>query len=191
MNKPIRIQRLEKVCDILLNFKIKSVCELGCGDGKLIPYLKLLNNINTITVIDKNPSKINRIQKMHPDVMSRCASFLEDNGSLYNYDCILAIEVIEHLNQNELDKLVEIVFKNSQPRLIIFTTPNIEYNINYPILYNGYRHKTHLFEFTPLELKQWGDKITTVYKDYSFYNEFCDTNNSSQIIVFYRRLNDE
>lgn len=191
MNKTIRVQRFEKVIDIISNYNIKSIIEFGCGDGKFIPYIKSIHNLIRIAVIDKDKNKIHKIKNTNDDIECYCNSFLEFNKDLNGFDCILAIEVIEHLSNDEIQVFIEIVFGKLKPKLVILTTPNIEYNINYPILFNGLRHNTHLFEFSPSELNDWGKKIVDLFEDYAFYTDFCDINKSSQIIVFTRSEKNE
>lgn len=186
MSKTIREQRFEKVIEIISCNNIRNVAEFGCGNGKFIPYLKKLNNIKEIAVIDKDEKNIKRLKSKYTDVKSYCASFLSLYNQFIGFDCVVAIEVIEHLSNHELAQLKRVVFEIISPKLIIFTTPNIEYNVNYPILFDGFRHATHLFEFSPTELCNWGKDIVVQYKNYNFYTDFCDVNTSSQIIVFYK-----
>lgn len=191
MNKTVRIQRFEKVLDIISNYNIRSIIEFGCGDGKFIPYIKSIHNLMRIAVIDKDKNKIHKIKKANEDIECYCTSFLEYSKDFNGFDCIVAIEVIEHLSSDEIQSFIEIVFGKLKPQLVILTTPNIEYNVNYPVLYNGLRHNTHLFEFSPFELSNWGNKIVTLFNEYDFYTDFCDINKSSQIIVFTRSKRNE
>jgi hypothetical protein len=46
----------------------------------------------------------------------------------------------------------------------VLTTPNIEYNVNYPGLANGHlRHLDHRFEWTRAEFENWGRSIGDKY----------------------------
>lgn len=185
--KSIRIQRFEKVMEILSNHDIRSMLEVGCGDGKFIPYTNRLSTINRIAVVDVNEKKINRIRRCFPDVESYCASFFENTYEFEGFECIVAIEVIEHFTYEEMIKFVDKIFSKIKPKLAVFTTPNIEYNSNFQDLYNGLRHKTHVFEFSPVQLFEFGKSVISKYNFYDYYTDFCDESGSSQLIVFIRR----
>ncbi len=185
--KSIREQRFEAVAEILLKYDIKSVLEFGCGDGKFLPYLNNIKKVNRIAVVDKDEKKINKIKKAFTNVNSYCKSFLEYHDEFEGFESIVAIEVIEHLDERELLEFINVVFLKLQPKIIVFTTPNKEYNINYPVLYDGLRHSTHVFEFSPVQLEKWGKEIIGKFKKYEFCVGFCDEGGSSQIIVFNRR----
>lgn len=56
--------------------------------------------------------------------------------------------------------------------MVIFTTPNFEFNVLFgePIFPNGFRHDDHKFEWTRAEFQEWAHNICTQYPDY--YVEF-------------------
>lgn len=187
-NKSMREQRFQKVAEVVSEYNIKTILEIGCGDGKFLPYLNEIKTINRIMAIDKDKKKIDKVKRLYTRVESYCESFLDYHNEFKTVDCIVAIEVIEHLESAELTRFKEIIFSVLKPKLIVFTTPNFEYNVHYPVLYNGFRHSTHVFEFTPLQLSNWGNEIIKNFRNYEFHTDFCDNVGSSQIIVFYRRF---
>ena len=184
--KPIWKQRQDKILNLIHYYNVKSIIEFGCGDGKFISSLYSKNIIDKFAAIDKNMHKIDKLKNRFPCIDFYAASFLEYNEKFSYYDCIIAIEVIEHLTDMELCILTDIIFGRLKTRIVIFTTPNIEYNINYPILYNGFRNSTHIFEFSPEQLEKFGDSVIIKYNDYKFKTDFCDIDHSSQIILFER-----
>ena len=185
-DQSVRQQRYMKVLNLILDYKLTSILEFGCGDGKFLSLLKNTEVVRKIAGIDKNEKKIRRLQKKYPDIELYHSSFLEEHETFYHYDGIIGIEIIEHLYSEELETLIKIIFGKYQPKIIIFTTPNIEYNIHYPVLYDGLRHETHVFEFTPEELYAWGNKIISQYHIYTYMADFCDKSHASQIITFIR-----
>ena len=53
-----------------------------------------------------------------------------------------------------------VLFECARPRLVIVTTPNVEYNVNYPLLSAGrLRHTDHRFEWTRAEFELWGQRV--------------------------------
>lgn len=184
----VRVQRFNKVLSILKEYNTKSVIEFGCGSGSFLPYIKKIDTIKKIGVIDKNEKKTKKIANSYPGVNVYNNSFLRYCSEFLGYDSVVAIEVIEHLTETELNRFIEIIFVEIRPRIVIFTTPNFEYNVNYPILFNGLRQKSHHFEFSPHELYEWGNRIVEKFNSYIYYTDFCDKDKSSQIIVFLRRV---
>ena len=70
------------------------------------------------------------------------------------------IEVIEHLDLNRLAALERVVFEFAQPKLVIVTTPNVEYNVRFDSLPSGkLRHQDHRFEWTRQEFQDWANKV--------------------------------
>jgi 3' terminal RNA ribose 2'-O-methyltransferase Hen1 len=81
------------------------------------------------------------------------------------YDAATVIEVIEHLDLNRLAALERVLFGFACPRLVIITTPNVEYNVNFPALPHGkLRHRDHRFEWTRAEFESWGRRVGDRYK---------------------------
>jgi hypothetical protein len=54
-----------------------------------------------------------------------------------------------------------VLFEFAQPKTVIVTTPNIEYNVKFANLPAGkLRHKDHRFEWTRSQFQTWANKIT-------------------------------
>ena len=47
----------------------------------------------------------------------------------FNFDIITLIEVIEHIEENQLGKLEENVFGFLKPKIVIISTPNSDFNV--------------------------------------------------------------
>ena len=184
--RSVRFQRFKTIISVLANYDINSIIEFGCGNGYFIPMLISQNKYSKIAAIDKNEKKINKLKSKYKDVIFYNGSFLKENNEFRQYDCIIGIEIIEHLFEDEINVLSKIIFSKIKPKVIIFTTPNIEYNINLPILHGGFRNIDHKFEFNPKELNQYGKSICLKYQSYKYYTGFCDRLGATQIIVFER-----
>ena len=79
---------------------------------------------------------------------------------LSGYDALICSEVIEHLYKPTLDKFLDITLGQYSPPMMIVTTPNSEYNINFDELQYGtpntmFRHDDHKFEWTRQEFEEW------------------------------------
>ena len=83
---------------------------------------------------------------------------------IYGYDLALLIEVIEHLDEGRLQTFERVLFEFAQPKVVIVTTPNSEYNELYAKLQDGFRHNDHRFEWTRSQFREWGEKIANTYQ---------------------------
>lgn len=56
------------------------------------------------------------------------------------------------------------MFGDAAPRVVVVTTPNIEYNRHYEGLTDGsFRHADHRFEWTRAEFAAWVDRVAEQY----------------------------
>lgn len=80
------------------------------------------------------------------------------------YDAACVVEVIEHLDENRLPTFEQVLFGETKPRIIVLTTPNIEYNENYVTLDVGkLRHGDHRFEWTRKQFEAWARSTSEKY----------------------------
>ena len=172
IEKPISLnqQRLESVAEILTKHQVTRVIDLGCGEGKLLKCLLKNQSIEQITGVDvsyraleiaKKRLRIDdlpfhqqdKIQLIHGSLIYRDKRF---NG----YDAATLIEVIKHLDPNRLGALERVVFEFARPKLVIVTTPNIEYNILFESVPSSkLRHQDHRFEWTRKEFQDWANTV--------------------------------
>jgi hypothetical protein len=56
--------------------------------------------------------------------------------------------------------LERVVFEFAAPRLVVITTPNVEYNVRFESLPAGnFRHRDHRFEWSRAEFEDWGTAV--------------------------------
>ena len=172
IEKPISLnqQRLELVAETLKNHQVKRVIDLGCGEGKLLQYLLKNKSIEQITGIDvsyrtleiaKKRLKLDDLPFHQKDRIQLTQGSLIYRDKRFNgYDAATLIEVIEHLDLNRLAALARVVFEFAKPKLVIVTTPNIEYNVRFESLPKGkLRHRDHRFEWTRKEFQNWANNV--------------------------------
>ncbi|KAG0149315.1 hypothetical protein CROQUDRAFT_653891 [Cronartium quercuum f. sp. fusiforme G11] len=106
-------------------------------------------------------------------------SLIHFNQNFQDAECIVMSEVIEHLSPKVLDKCIPIVFGAYNPRVIVITTPNHDFNryfdptspqsANHRFLdptgrtSRVFRDDDHKFEWTEEEFKQWSDQTSQQY----------------------------
>ena len=167
---PLNTLRLEAVKNAVLQSGSSSVLDIGCGECRLTSLLLREQQIRKITAADVSVSvlemakqKLN-IDRMQPYLRDKLtmiqASLLYKDKRFNGFDAACVVEVIEHIDESRLPLFEKVLFGSAVPKTVIVTTPNKEYNYNYPMLENGtLRHKDHRFEWTRAEFKLWCDHI--------------------------------
>jgi 3' terminal RNA ribose 2'-O-methyltransferase Hen1 len=83
---------------------------------------------------------------------------------LRDFDAATVVEVIEHLDPPRLGAFERALFAYAQPRTVVVTTPNVEYNVLFEHLQAGsLRHRDHRFEWTRAELADWAAQVCERY----------------------------
>jgi len=162
----LNTRRLGRVIKILKDRNVSSVIDIGCGEGKLLSLLLKEKSITKIAGTDvsilaldrvKERLKIDKLPEVQQNRITLFQSSLFYRDCRFSgYDCATIIEVIEHLDENRLNVFTEVIFGNAKPRIVIITTPNIEYNKNYPnFTEKDFRHKDHRFEWNNKQFQEW------------------------------------
>lgn len=183
-------KRYHTVAQLLHQELADSILDFGCGDGKFLCYLAQDSFFTRIGGVDISASRLARTRRRIGDDPRTCfypQSFLDANPEFSLYKAIVVMEVIEHLEKDDIYLLFQSIFQIGPP-VIIVTTPNREYNWHYPMLYNGLRHSSHKFEFTPSEMQQFAEGLARQERGYSFITGFCDCECASQFIMWKKVL---
>lgn len=173
-------QRLSMVVEEVKKCGAKTVIDLGCGEGKLLRRLLKEKQLNKIVGMDVSYNNLAiakdrlHFDKMSPREKERIdlfqGSLTYKDKRLRGYDVATIVEVIEHLDCGRLESFERVVFEFAQPKTVILTTPNREYNQMYENLQSGkMRHTDHRFEWTRKEFEQWA---TVVAKRHNYQVEF-------------------
>lgn len=165
-------QRLGAVLAVLKQAGAQRVLDLGCGEGRLLQLLLAEQSFSEIVGLDVDhralevaaerlhlaqlaPTQRQRITLLHGALTYR-------DQRLHGYDAAAVVEVIEHLDPPRLAAFARVLFEFAQPRLVVCTTPNVEYNVNFPSLPAGhFRHKDHRFEWSRAEFQGWAQEVAT------------------------------
>jgi hypothetical protein len=105
------------------------------------------------------------------------------------------VEVIEHLDSNRLKAFERVVFEFAQPKTVILTTPNREYNVLFEKMESDQmRHTDHRFEWTRNEFESWANNVseTNGYKvEFKPIGEEAEQVGApSQMAIFKLKAND-
>jgi 3' terminal RNA ribose 2'-O-methyltransferase Hen1 len=162
-------QRILWVTEKLQAYGVQRLVDLGCGEGKLIRHLFKEKKFEQLTGCDVSSRALEVArERLHldrlPEFQSKKIQFIQTalnyrDRRLAGYDAATLIEVIEHLDPSRLDALSRSVFEFAKPKMVIITTPNVEYNALFENLPPGkFRHSDHRFEWTRKEFQDWANQ---------------------------------
>jgi 3' terminal RNA ribose 2'-O-methyltransferase Hen1 len=148
----------------------KSVLDLGCGEGRFLRTLLKEPAFERVVGLDVSHRALERaaerlkVERMSARQRERLTllhgSLAYRDARLEGYDAAALIEVIEHLEPPRLPALERVLFEFARPRLVVVTTPNVEYNVHFKDLPAGrFRHRDHRFEWTRAEFQAWAARV--------------------------------
>lgn len=181
---PLSSQRYDWVKSfIFAHSEISKISDFGCGNGRIYHWLKSIPHVTEINFIDSDDVMLEMEMDYHMRpgfldlLFGRQNSKLEltvrichgdiaipDNRLLA--DCFLMIELIEHMHMENLERAVRTVFGFYQPKYVIVSTPNCEFNhlLNRDKSdLNKFRHYDHKFEWNRLEFTHWANNICSQF----------------------------
>jgi len=127
-----------------------AILDVGCGSGKLLHFF-LGKGFNNLHGVDISPEQTALARQV-------CNNVSEDNvlnflGTTDNcYDLITAVDIIEHLNKEEILQFLDACYVALRPggRLIV-QTPNSDSLWGMSVMYGDFTHET---AFSPNSLKK-------------------------------------
>ncbi|WP_203248843.1 methyltransferase domain-containing protein [Sporosarcina beigongshangi] len=156
--------RYEKIVEVVNGLPMKkSIVDFGSGEGKLAVRLGFVKGVQEILAVEPSEIESLKAMKRFENVIEKYG-FVEPTpmwGSLFYYDerlkdkdIIILCEVIEHIDEERLPKVMDLLLDDYRPNVLIITTPNQEYNAVYE-MQDAKRHSDHRFEWTRDEFEQW------------------------------------
>ena len=172
LERPVRLNeaRMAAVTRVLREAGAARVLDLGCGQGRLLRELLLIAQFTRIVGLDASVValeiaarrlKLQRLperQRQRVELLHGALTYRDRR--LSGYDAAAAVEVVEHLDASRLAAFERVLFEFAQPATVVVTTPNREYNANFPDLPVGkFRHADHRFEWTRDEFAAWAGRV--------------------------------
>uniref|UniRef100_A0A8C5KYW0 Small RNA 2'-O-methyltransferase n=1 Tax=Jaculus jaculus TaxID=51337 RepID=A0A8C5KYW0_JACJA len=162
---PLYKQRYQFVKDLVDRHEPKKVADMGCGDTKLLRLLKVYPCIQLLVGVDINEEKLQsnghylspylgefvKPRDLDLTVTLYHGSVVERDSRLLGFDLITCIELIEHLDSDDLARFPEVVFGYLSPGMIVISTPNLEFNPLFPTM--TLRDADHKFEWSRMEFQ--------------------------------------
>lgn len=161
-------QRLGSVIAALKAANARTVADLGCGEGKLLMRLardpdfdRLLGMDVTYQSVASAKADLERLpERVRQRVEVIQGSLLYSDARLSGWDAATVVEVLEHLEPGRIPAFERNVFEFARPRVVILTTPNVEYNVRFEGLEAGrFRHPDHRFEWTRALFSAWAERV--------------------------------
>ncbi len=178
LEKPARLndQRQDAVLAALREpgREIRSVVDLGCGEGRLLASLARDSRFERVLGIDVSSAALGwaeaRIDRINLDEARRkrvalaLGSLVYRDDRIKGFDAATLVEVIEHVDIARLPALEAAVFGHAQPARVIVTTPNADYNPTWESLPAGqFRHRDHRFEWTRDQFQSWAGRVAASF----------------------------
>lgn len=182
-------QRKRWVCEFIDKTpSITSVTDFGCGNGRILNFLKTIPHLELINFVDSDRGMLeveldyNFTPGICEIMFGRSNSNKDMHIRVYHgnvtvpdkrfaADCISMIEVIEHMEPADVERATRTIFSYYQPKFVIITTPNSDFNhlLRQPGESNlKFRHFDHKFEWTRAEFVAWANQVCTQYPQYSY-----------------------
>lgn len=167
-------QRIGAVLAVLTHLGAKTVADLGCGRGDLLVILAHDGRYAKVTGVEIDNAMLQLAarrlrlhwlpnhRQMHVRLVH--GSVLAPDPRLRGFDAVVLMEVLEHLDPLDVDRVVDAIFGDARPRSVLVTTPNAEHTARFPGLGQmGMRHPDHKFEWTRSEFARWASKVESAY----------------------------
>lgn len=171
LETPVRLNtlRLNAVLAMLKELGAKRVIDLGCGEGKLLVQLEKEKQFEKLAGVDISVQALERAAKRlrldyHEKRRERVSllhgTLTYRDDRMKDFDAATLVEVIEHVDPEQLKSLERAVFEFAKPTYVVVTTPNREYNVRFESLpAHKLRHPDHRFEWTRAELQEWSERV--------------------------------
>lgn len=172
VEKPLSLneQRQAAVIEQVKASGARSVVDLGCGSGNLLRRLLRDTDADKVLGVDVSHRALTvaarrlHLETMSPRQLERVdllqGALTYRDRRIQGFDSATVIEVIEHLDPPRLGAFERALFAHAQPRTVVLTTPNVEYNALFETLPAGsLRHRDHRFEWTRAEFAEWAEGV--------------------------------
>ncbi|XP_047582452.1 small RNA 2'-O-methyltransferase isoform X3 [Lutra lutra] len=172
---PVYEQRYYFVKNLVNQHGHKKIADLGFGDATLLWMLKYHRCVQYLVGVDiaakpfewgggrLSPGVGSYIIPRELDLTITLyrGSAVQKDSRLCGFDLITCIELIEHLDSEDLAKFPEVVFGYFSPGMVVISTPNSEFNPLFPA--STFRDPDHRFEWNRKQFQMWALDVAKLY----------------------------
>lgn len=156
--------RLEAVLVRLTQSCARRIADLGCGRGALLDRLPGRTAVAEAVAVDLDAPPLDAIRARFATedrilVETVQGSLMDGRLNLGPLDSAVLLEVIEHIQPDELSKLEIAVFRAWRPRQVLITTPNADANDYLGVPQGRRRHWDHRFEWGRERFQRWATGV--------------------------------
>ncbi|MDQ7095447.1 3' terminal RNA ribose 2'-O-methyltransferase Hen1 [Desulfosporosinus sp. PR] len=165
--------RYQRVVKLVQSLPAKErIVDFGAGEGKLSVRLGFIPGVKEILAVEPTEKEQLRALKRFSEA-GRKEGFMAPTplwGSLFYFDeqlcakdVMILNEVIEHIDEDRLPRVMDTILGGYKPKVLIITTPNAEYNAVYQMENQEFRHKDHRFEWSRAKFAEWAHALAEHY----------------------------
>lgn len=152
--------RLEAVLGRLQDSGANRIADLGCGRGALLDRLPGRTAVIEAVAVDLDAPPLEAIRARFKandriKVETVQGSLMDGRLQLGRLDSAVLLDVIEHIQPEELSKLEIAVFRTWRPPQVLITTPNADANDYLGVPRGRRRHWDHRFEWGRERFQRW------------------------------------
>lgn len=160
----LHAERLEAVLARLVDSGARRIADLGCGRGALLDHLSGRTAVTEAVAVDLDAAPLAAIKaRFAADERLRVetvqGSLMDGRLDLGRLDAAVLLEVIEHIEPDELSKLEIAVFRAWRPGQVLITTPNADANDYLGVPRGRRRHWDHRFEWGRERFQRWATGV--------------------------------
>lgn len=142
------------VAPFLPSNKNARILDIGCGYGNLLLFLQKKGYSQTVG-IDLSSEQVEKARQLGLQNVF-CADVFDFLAQPQQpYHCIVALDVIEHLSKEELQRLLATLSDVLAPNgIVLFRTPNMDAPLTSLFAYGDFTHETLLNSHSAQQLMQ-------------------------------------
>ena len=197
--QPLNELRYEKIVEKVMSLpRRRKIVDFGSGEGKLSAKLGFIEGVEEVLAVEPSTTEtikaVKRFERLkeekgfvEPIPTSGSVFYFDDR--LQQKDIMILCEVIEHIDEERLPKVMDLILRQYRPAALIITTPNQEFNEVYE-MEEERRHEDHRFEWTRQQFREWCYQVKTddyIVEFEGIGNEDRDHGTPTQMCTFTRK----
>jgi 2-polyprenyl-3-methyl-5-hydroxy-6-metoxy-1,4-benzoquinol methylase len=155
------------VNNIIDNYFIKTICDYGCGPGRMIPLWCSNSNLNEIIMYDISSKAIQFCKQKIKGVQKNKFKFISNKLENQFVDLIFINRVMQHIPPNRIEGCFEIL-KNSRYIYLNENLKDVPKNEKDFIFKHEYLHILKKINFVMIEKFEVNSQIILLFKNLNY-----------------------